>query len=398
MSENRSVLALRDGGLVWLRSDAPARSLDDAAAREALRAEVARRDHRVLFAAPGSELRLIDLPVKPEERRHLDASLPFMLEESFTEDIDALHFARLMLDRQRCAVAVASHSAMRDWLDALGEFAERVPWLPEPLLLPGSDEEWTLLVDGDSALLRWGLCQGTRIEARHLPALLAGLLASRPLPERLVVYGADEALDRGLLPAELDALAQWRRGDLAAAMLLAAGEPLLDLRQGPYAQQLPYTRWWRQWRAVAGLAAAALALHLASGWLDLQRLERQNLALRGEVEALYRSVNPRGALVDAERQLDRQLAALRGGGEGGSFTALLSPVAAGMAAADGLRLASLNYSRGRGELRLNVLAPDFASVETLRTTLTGRGLDATLESSSRSGDRVRARLRVGTSP
>lgn len=393
MSENRSVLALRDGTLLWLRSDAPALSLDDAVARDALRAELDRRDHRVVFAAPGSDVRLIDLPVKPEERRHLEASLPFMLEESFTEDIDALHFARLMLDPRRCAVAVASHSAMQGWVDALGEFAERVPWLPEPLLLCAGDEEWTLLVDGDSALLRWGRCQGTRIETRHLPALFAGLTASPP--QRLVVYGTDEARERQLLPPELDARVQWRRGDLAAAMLLAPEEPLLDLRQGAYAQQLPYTRWWRQWRAVAILAGVALALHLASGWMDLQRLERHNLALRGEVESIYRSVNPRGALVDAERQLSRQLAALKGGGGGGSFTALLSPVAAGIAGADGLRLASLSYSQSRGELRLNLLAPDFASVETLRSTLAGRGLAATLESSSRSGDRVRARLRIG---
>jgi len=398
MSENRSVIALRDGGLFWLRSETPPLSLEDESVRDSLRVELDRRDHHVVFAAPGSELRLVDLAVKPEERRHLDASLPFMLEESFTEDIDSLHFAKLMLGRQRCAVAVVAHRVMQDWIDTLGEFAGRMPWLPEPLLLPGSDEEWTLLLDDDAALLRFGSCQGTRIELRHLTSLLAGLAAARPLPERLVVYGTDEEQDRSLLPPELNAQAQWRRGDLAAAMLLAAEEPPLELRQGPYAQQLPYRRWWRQWRAVAILTGAAVALHLVSGWLDLQRLERQNLSLRADVEALYRSVNPRGALVDAERQLSRQLAALRGGGDGGSFTALLSPVAAGMAAADGLRLASLSYSQSRGELRLNVLAPDFASVETLRASLTGRGIDATLESSSRSGERVRARLRIGASP
>ena len=66
-----------------------------------------------------------------------------------------------------------------------------------------------------------------------------------------------------------------------------------------------------------------------------------------------------------------------------------------IASADGMQLASLNYSQGSRELRINLLAPDFGAVEGLRAALTQDGLDATLENSSRSGDRVRARLRIG---
>ena len=100
-------------------------------------------------------------------------------------------------------------------------------------------------------------------------------------------------------------------------------------------------------------------------------------------------------VVDPERQLQRQLASLRGGGGGVSFTGLLSPLATQLAAAGGMQLASLNYSQSGSELRINLLAPNFAAVEALRTALTGEGLDATLENSSRSGDGVRARLRLG---
>ena len=142
------------------------------------------------------------------------------------------------------------------------------------------------------------------------------------------------------------------------------------------------------------LAGVALAIHLLSGWLQVQQLERENLALRGEIEAVYREVNPRGAVVDPERQLQRQLASLRGGGGGASFTGLLSPLAMQLAEAGGMQLASLNYSQSGNELRINLLAPNFAAVEALRTALTGEGLDATLENSSRSGDGVRARLRL----
>ena len=100
-------------------------------------------------------------------------------------------------------------------------------------------------------------------------------------------------------------------------------------------------------------------------------------------------------MVDAERQLRRQLAALRGGEVGASFSALLAPLGEAVAAGRGVLLASLNYSQRSGELRLNLLAPDFAAVETLRQRLVEAGLEASLETSSRSGERVRARLRVG---
>lgn len=394
MSENRSAILLRDQQLYWLAAGAAPRGLDDEATRDALRAELARRDHRVVFAAPGGDLRLLEIVVAAEERRHLDRALPYTLEEGLAEDIESLHFARRFLDRLRCGVAVVSHRHMAAWEAMLGEFAGAVRWVPEPLLLAWQPGEWTLVFDGDSALLRYGACEGTRIETSLLPDLLQGL-AERAAPDRVVVYGREEALERSLVPAALAGVTTWRRGDLGAALLLAADDVPLDLRQGAYAPQLPYASWWTQWRVAAVLATAALGLHLVSGWLDLQRLERQNLALRGEIESVYRQVNPRGAVADVETQLRRQLASRRGSGGVATVTGLLAPLAERVAAAPGVQLASLNYSQGSGELRINLLAPDFAAVETLREELGRRGLVATLETSSRSGDRVRARLRIG---
>ncbi|MEL7044194.1 MAG: type II secretion system protein GspL [Pseudomonadota bacterium] len=393
MSENRSVLALRDGQLRWLRPGMEPTGLESVADRSALLAELSRRQHNVVFAAPGGDLRLLEIDVPAEERRHLDTSLPYRLEDSFTDDIEALHFARRMHERDRCVVAAVAHASMEAWHEELAEFADLLPWVPEPLLLPRQDGEWMLVLEGDSALLRWGAYAGSRIELSLLPMLLDGL-AAQGVPERLIVYGLDEAGSLACLPEELRDVAEWRRGDLSAALWLADEEAALDLLQGNYAPRLPYTRWWSQWRSVAALVGVALVLHIASGWLDLRRLERENESLRREIEAVYRGVNPRGNLVDAERQLRQQLAGLRGDTGGSTFSAALAPLATGVAEQDGVQLANLTYSQARSELRLNLLAPDFNAVEELRTGLATQGLGATLESSSRSGDSVRARLRL----
>ena len=399
MSENLGVIGYRDDVLYWLDGgDEHVLGADRADAtvwRERLRVTLAQREHGLVFAVPGAQARLLELAVTPQERRHLDASLPFMLEESLSDDIEDLHFARMPLDRDHYAVAVVDRSAMQEWQDILAEFAGLLPWVPEPLLIPWSAGEWTLVVEAQTTLLRYGRCGGTRIENSLLPALLESLITQAP-PQRIVVYGQHESQDLALFAALGPVATQWRRGSLAQALLLTDHrKPSLNLLQGEFAPQLPYAQWWQQWRRFAALLLVALSIHLLSGWLDLRRLERQNLVLRTEIQSLYREVNPRGAVVDAEKQLGRQLEALRGGGDGRFFTGLLAPLATLFSRQSDMVLASLSYNQRNAELRVNLLAANFADVETLRAALEAAGYAASLESSSRSGERVRARLRIG---
>ena len=55
----------------------------------------------------------------------------------------------------------------------------------------------------------------------------------------------------------------------------------------------------------------------------------------------------------------------------------------------------MNYTDRGNEMRLNIVATNFETVEIIREGLNTAGLDAIMESSSAQGDGVRARLRVG---
>ncbi|MEO0436320.1 MAG: type II secretion system protein GspL [Pseudomonadota bacterium] len=418
---NRSVLYLKEGALFWLESGAAdEHAVEDAGVRNRLKTLLSQREHQVVFAVSGAEVRLFQLALAPEERRHLDASLPFMLEEQLTEDIDDLHFARYQPSKNQVDVAVVRRSSMEYWEEALGEFADSVPWISEPLLIPWTDGDWTIVIREGDLLIRYGRSEGTQIELDLAGPLLSALTESHP-PEHLIVYGKSEQEDIAQLPNRLrDHLQQesqgggsealeWRRGGLAQALLLAGStadshgvSPSrkdivtgLNLRQGSYAPSLPYAVWWSQWKAVAVVAAVALAVHLVAGWLDLRHLQRQTIALNDEVTAVYRSVNPRGAVPDVEKQLKNQLSALRGDGSGRTFSSFVEPLAAVVAAQEGTVLASLNFSQRTSELRVNLYAAGFSDVEQLRQSLTDRGYSAVLENSSRSGTGVRARLRIG---
>lgn len=396
MSENLTIVQITGGGLVWREpGTGQDRDLSEDISRQALSRELRESAHRVVFAVPGGELRLLELDVAAEERRHLDSALPFMLEEQLSEDIEELHFPRTALASGRYGVAVVSRAQMDSWQLELGEFAAHLPWIPEALLLPWESGVWTLVVEEQRSMLRYGECLGATVEPAILKVLLDSLAADG-LPDRLVVYGFDESQGAEFLPDDLQSLVEWRRGGLDEALILSTGAAdALDLRQGDYAPRLPYEHWWSLWRTVAAVLVVAVVLHGVSGWLDYRRLERQNVALRQEIETLYREINPRGAVSDPERQLRQQLGDLSGGRGGTSFSGLLAPLGSAMAKRDDMLLASLNYSQRSGELRINLLAPSFAEVEGLREDLVNAGLDANLENSSRSGDRVRARLRLG---
>ena len=149
-----------------------------------------------------------------------------------------------------------------------------------------------------------------------------------------------------------------------------------------------------QWRLVAGLFGAAFLLQVGATYASYASLEKENLQLRRQIETTYRQVVPKGAVVDAEKQLEQQLSQLRGGGQAITFVGMMERIARVVAGQDGAQVASINFNDKLGDVRLNLVVPDFRSVEAIRTGLVAAGLEAVTENSNAQGDRVRARLKV----
>ncbi len=399
-SELQNLVAVRvvAGRLAWYppgAGDQP-RFLDDDLSREQLRAALSQRLGNVCFAAPGVDVRLMQVELTAEEKKHIGNSLPFLLEDQVAADIDDLHFAARPLGKLGLSVAVCSQSAMQHWEDLLGDLPTISRWLPEPLLLPWQSGEWCVVLDSGAALVRYGECLGFSIEPDMLPALLAELCASDGEPEAVILYGQDQAGDISLLPEKLHDRAQWRHGALGSALLLSdVGADTVNLRQGEYAPRLPLVRWWGQWRNVAAVFAVAFTLQLLATYLDYRQLKGENVELRQAIENSYRKANPRGNAPEPEKQLAQQLANLRGTAQTGGFVSLLERVGSVIAQRPGTVLASINYSDRVGEMRMNIIATDFESVEAIRAGINKVGLQAEMESSNAQGDKVRARIRVG---
>ncbi len=392
-----AIVRLVGGRLAWYPPGANTEPqwLDDDAAREHLRATLAQRRIKVCFAVPGEDILLLTLSVTSDEKKHISKSLPFMLEEQVAADVDALHFAYSLLQEHEYAVAITAQEKMAQWQVLLADFPDIQWWLPEPLLLPWEPGEWCILLEGDRVVFRVGQCKGFTAETGLLEVLVKAMLSEADPPAAVIMYGIDQEADTNMLPVELRDRVQWRRGNLSAAMMLSKTEEVnLNFLSGDFAPRLPVGLWWRQWRAVAAVFAVAFLLQLGAVYAEYRALSAQNIALRSAVQDSYRSVFPAGVVVDAEKQLRRQLDALGGTGKGAGFVSLMERVGAAIAGMPGTTIASINYNDKGGEMRLNIVAADFEGVEKLRSRMNEVGLEAVTESSNTKGDRVSARLRV----
>jgi len=385
VSTNLSVLRIEQGTLRWWQAG-------DSTSRDV--PPVDGLPDNTVLALPSDAVRLGELAVSQAERKHLRKSLPFLLEEDVIDDVAALHCvygggSDGIEDTIR--YGVTTRACMDDWARLLPEHWEG-PWIPESLLLPVNEGELCLVVETDSVLVRSSAALGARVPKQLLAPLLNSLATP---PETVLIYGQDQHDDLALLPPEWIINAQWRRGGFGQALLLSGDHStLLDLRQGDYAPRLPFQRWWGHWRQVAMAAAAALVLHLGADAFVVHQLERDNMALRAAIQASYRQANPRGAVVDPEKQLDRQLAEYQVASSGTAFTPLLATITQAVASEQGLSISSLNFNATSSEIRLDLIAENYALVEKLRQRLQTQDMTATLETSSSRDDRVRARLRI----
>jgi type II secretion system protein L len=394
-----AVIRLLDDELVWYPpgSSAEPRALRDESESEQLAAIAAARRAPVLFAVPGGDVTLREVTFTPAEKRHIAKSLPFMLEDDFASDIDELHFAARPLGKLQLGVAACTHECMRRWTERLSEVAPANQWIPEPLLLPWQPGELCIVIEPERVVVRSGDNEGFSAESTIASAMLAALDETRF--ETVIVYGLDQAGDSELLPQWMRDRMQWRTGNFAAALMLAEEERQpLNLRQGDYGGNLPVGLWWRQWRLVIGLFAAAFVLQVGSTYASYASLKEENLELRRQIEAAYRSAVPEGRLQDAEKQLNNQLRERRGGAQSTSFMSLMDRIGRVVQQQAGAQLASVNFSDKLGEVRMNLIVPDFRTVEAIRAGMVAAGLDAETENSNAQADAVRARMRVGEKP
>jgi general secretion pathway protein L len=357
-----------------------------------------------IVSFPAEHILLKEVRYSPGERKHLAKTLPWTLEEQLIDDIEDLHIATALLSNDLAVAAIVRKDLIKQKLYHLQEQnIQAINLVPEPLLLSWEAGQWTAEIqqDGKRWLLRTGAGSGFACSSDDIQLMLKLTAEDQGLPEKLIIYSDNIERDQSHLPkvltknhetqsqGALTEIVEWRNSIDMPSVTTA----VINLLQGEFAPKIPWKKIWKQWRKTTFIVTAAILVQFVYAITDYQLAKRNDVKLRQQIEQTYRQAVPAGNMLEPVRQLKRKLANYNTTNSS-HFIPVLSDVGSELAKNPSLQLQGLNYSEQKNSLQLTLLADNFNSVETLRTALEGKGLEAKLSSSNAEGEKVRARLQI----
>jgi general secretion pathway protein L len=361
------------------------------------------RAAEIILVLPVSRVGFVRTPLPAGPAERLTRLAPFAVEDAVATAPEELHAvvldaprdgARLVavLDRAWLASAVAA-------LESAGVPPDRAT--VESALIDDQRGAWTVVWSADGGFVGFG-----GIEAVTIDAAADGEL---PLALRLA---ADEARARGGLPgtirvlvaggAEPPDVARW--GALLGVPVAVAGEWRPEALDAAACPDLLHDRraarwidgdWLARLRPAAILLGVIVVAHVLLTVGDWARLAFEARALRGQMEAQFRSAFPEArAVVDPPLQMRRNLAELRraaGEADAADLVPMLVKLSPALAAFNGSPQ-SLRFERGEVELQLPVPAGE--TRERLASRLRVPGLRVRVEGVATSGGASLATVRV----
>ncbi len=333
--------------------------------------------------------RLPDLP-----ERRLAPLLPAAAEAATLAEADSLHAVLMGRDADGDAIlAVLEEAWLKRVLDKLAELGLHPDCaLPDYLLLPWREGDWSIGWGGGENVARFGKLEGMALDDGEPPIGLTLALAQRGRPANVQVF---QMADQG----EPD----WDRWRAAlGAMVVSAGRcdwrtctwPVLpDLLQGKHAPGRSRMDWPRLARPLAWGAALLVGIQLAGTLLDWSLLARESRGIRQEMRDLAeRALPAHAAVVDPAWQMTEQLQNLRSAAGKPSPNALvgqLGRLGQVWPAAQAPRIKTLTFEAGT--LSLLVAEADADWLDQLKVAAPSRGLQITTETDKDNSVRLTVR-------
>ncbi len=395
----------------WLVIDGAADSATTRQRGSLTLAAAVSRTGKVVALAPATQILLAEPELPPGSGVRLARAVPFALEEQLTEDIDQLSFA---IGRRRPSggtpVAAVSRAVLQGWLSDLSAAGlEPLAMYPDISLMPENPGQTVLWLEkGRLAVRRPGALPFAVELAPVSEALVVAGVIADPLdataepkvPESAILYVTREDWARSQI--EFEQLSD--KFDSLKVQLLPDG-PLpwlarglettdaVNLLQGDFARSTDFSARWRQWRTAALLAAALLAVHVASQALQIRQAKHETAALDGQIANIFSAAMPAEPMQDPRRQMQSRLDRIhKSGASPEDFLRTLKALSSAMAVTPKTDIDALSYRDN--SLDMKVSAPSLAALSQLSQLIGKQGMTAEIQSSTPVAGGVEAHIQL----
>jgi len=393
---------------------------------DALRAVLGNASQQAWLLLPGAKVVTRKLEYTEKEKKHLRNLLPFQLEESVVGDIDDLHFALGTASAGKVALAYTDKQWLKSIFTQLANIGVEITrcWSTPSLLplqaAPAAEQldptlieaestienlsaspsaTWVLGLENGQVNLRFAEQEGFSVPLPLLGSALDMLISDQKLGDNLpyLVLRAGNQDDVDELYQALPELLAERVNSQTVIdnWQLDFNGAAIDLCQAEFSQRLPLERWMKLWRGVGILALVTFVVYVGVLGFQIYKLNKQNLQLRQQMEAIYRTISPNGQSDDPEKRLRIKLQQLQPKSQtGGSAMGVLAGVMPIIAASTDVTVKVISYSADTGEMSINVQAHSFNSIDALRQSIGAQGYTAELLTANAQGDVNTGRIKI----
>lgn len=366
---------------------------------------------------PGDEALfcLADIPAK--QSRFVQQALPYAVEEQIAQDIDTVHLALGRHSDDGYHVAAIDHGSIGQWLELFSgwEHVRLDAIYPDASLLPSTENGWTACLDGEWTMLGSHRGEWLRLQTVNLGML--GVSLAAPLSEEVIaeipvtVYGSETDLEQWqptlmeLVGSDGRVRLEQKNLEFSTLELLAWShhhhlcQPI-NLCQGAYSVKADGNSPLKPWKPLIAVASVwfviQLGLQVGMGVYQNQEAEK----LRDQAMAIYREAFPGDGRTHAgnvRRVIEGQLRVAGSGREEIDFVALMKYTGdqySRISNPQAVTFNSINYSRSRGELVVDIRADTYERMSSLRNGIANQGLQAQIGSVVNESTGSRGRLTV----
>lgn len=365
---------------------------------------------------PGDEALFCVADIPAKQSRFIQQALPYAVEEQIAQDIDSVHLALGRHTDEGYRVAAIDEERMERWVDLFSdwEHARLDSIFPDASLLPETQGGWTVCLDGEVALMVSDRGEWLSMHSANL-GMFAHTLAVPPSEEvvaevPVTVYATEHEFEAhaavisdlkspGRLAVRRETLELMPLELLAHAHHQHHSQPI-NLCQSRFNNRHKTQSPLKPWKPLIAVAAVwfavQIALEVGMGFYH----ERKAADLQDRAMAIYREAFPgdrRTHAGNVRRVIEGQLRVAGSNGPDLGFITLMKYTGQEYSELPGgqsVTFNSVNFSRSRGELVVDVRADSYDRLSALRNGLANEGLEAEIGSVVNESSGARGRLTV----